>query len=257
MITRRFKALCVAISLTAALCGCSGADKTDSAAAEELNSAVSAVNAEASASGDYLLEITFGAGSVLYYAKGNIEFDRSEKKAFADFKQTWLGTADEVQNYYSNGIMLSVCDGESLSGDRDADELFSKFPYSKLLPCEDGRSVTVGGNSLGKTFSVTRSDTEKICETVVGDIYSLVTVIKKPQKDKTKYGDTTVTYTVSDGKAVACRYEFGVTLFDTPSYVPGYQPPESEYTVELKVSAKVTYSDFGVEVREYPSEPEE
>lgn len=256
MMPRRFKALCVAISLAAVFCGCSGENSTN-AAAEELNGAVSAVNEENSVSGDYVLEITFGAGNVLYYSKGNIKFDRSERKAFADFSHTWLGTAAAVLNYYSDGIMISVSDGELLETERDADELFSKFPYSQLPLCEDGCKVSVGSNSLGKTFSLTRSDTEKICETVVGDIYSLVTVIKKPQKDKTKYGDTTVTYTVSDGKAVACRYEFSVTLFDTPAYVPGYQPSESEYSVELKVSAKVGYSDFGVEVTEYSPAPKE
>lgn len=253
----KLRAFCLVLALAALLCGCSGGEKQDPSAAKELNGAVAAANEEASVSGDYLLEITFGAGNVLYYAKGNIEFDRAEKKAFAEFNWNWLGNSDKVRNYYSNGVMTSVSDGEVIKEDYADDELFSKFPYSALLLCEEDRAVTVGNNSIGKTFSVSRSDTEKICETVVGDIYSLVTVIKKPQKDKTKYGDTTVTYTVSDGKAVACRFEFSVTLFDTPSYVPGYQPPESEYSVELKVSAKVGYSRFGVEVAEYSPDPKE
>ncbi|MBQ3229640.1 MAG: hypothetical protein IJO64_00315 [Clostridia bacterium] len=252
------RALCLVLSLAAVLCGCSSENKASAEAVAELDSAIKATNGSDSAKGSYVLEITFGESSVLYYAKGDIEFDRAQKKAYADFDQTWLGSAVSVQNYYSNGRMTSVTNGEPLELERDENELFSKFPYSMLLPLEEDASIVLGNNSFGKTFSLARTDTSQICETVVGDIYSLVSVIKKPQRDKTKYSDASVIYTVSEGKVVSCRYEFTAVLFDTPAYVPGYQPPESEYTVEVKVSAKVSYSEFGesVSVPDY-SAPEE
>ncbi|MBO5786634.1 MAG: hypothetical protein J6R45_04850, partial [Clostridia bacterium] len=60
-------------------------------------------------------------------------------------------------------------------------------------------------------------------------------------------------YTVKDGRVLGVRYEFDVKLFDTPAYVPGYSVPESDYTVELHIVAKLSYENFGdqVEIKEY------
>ncbi len=254
---RRIISALLAALLVLFLASC-GEEEGDPAMAEELNGVIQAANSENQLSGSYVLEINFGEGNVLYYAKGDIEFDRGEKRVYADFRQTWLGSAEAVLNYYSNGTMIAVSDGEAIEVQRDAEELFSKFPYAKLPLWSNNGKIALGDNTAGKTYSFVSKDTAQICETAVGDIYSLVTVIKTPQRDKTQYGDTTVTYTVADGKIAACRYEFTVKLFDTPAYNPnGYTPPESEYTVDLKVSAKVSYSGFGnAEIKEYSESSE-
>ena len=90
-------------------------------------------------------------------------------------------------------------------------------------------------------------NTENLSRLVIGDdIYSLVTVLKKPQKDKTEYSQAQCIYTVKDDKVVSAKYEFDVKLFDTPAYNPNYSQPESEYTLTIHVSAKVSY-DFSQE----------
>jgi len=66
------------------------------------------------------------------------------------------------------------------------------------------------------------------------------------------------TYTVKDGKIHSCRYEFDVTLFDTPLATPNGVPDESDYSIKLHVSAKLTYNQYGegVKVEKY-STPDE
>ena len=63
---------------------------------------------------------------------------------------------------------------------------------------------------------------------------------------------------LKDNKVLSARYEFTVKLFDTPNGSANYTPPESEYTLELKVVAKVSYTDFGegVKIEKYSSPDE-
>jgi hypothetical protein len=72
--------------------------------------------------------------------------------------------------------------------------------------------------------------------------------LKKPQKEKTEYSDTKCVVTVKDGAVASARYEFDIKLFDTPSVVEGYTPPEKEYTIKLHITAKVVYEKFGDKV---------
>lgn len=228
--------------------------------AKELNSFADAVNSESRAEGEYLLSITF-ANAVLYHASGDVAWDREAKTAFADFSQTYLGDSSVMLNYFSDGKMISVDDGEVEESERDAEELFSKFPYFKVLTHDSsGGGITVGRNSTGTTYTFNRTDTKDIFDKLVGgDIYALVFSIQNPQPEKTQYGETQCVYMVVDGKLVSCRYEFDVKLFDTPAYVPGYSVPEDEYTIDLHVSAKITYENFGdtVEIGSYSPEVSE
>ena len=84
-------------------------------------------------------------------------------------------------------------------------------------------------------------DGKAFAESVVGDLYSLVTAIKKPQREKTEYGKVACIIVVRGGTVESARYEYTVKLFDTPAYSKVYSAPESEYTVTVKVSAKITY----------------
>lgn len=248
------------LALSLLLCGCADGAEQKQELASALEAAIEKSNSETRISGGYMLEITFDGGVTLYYALGNIAFDRENNTASADFTQTYLGKSVTAQNFYKNGKVVSVEKGESVTFDRAPEDIMGKFPYSKLLKSpESVTDIESKTSSVGKTITLTRGDTESICDSVIGsDLYTLVDVIKKPQTDKTQYSDTVCTYTVEDGRVVGCRYEFDVKLFDTPSYVPGYSIPESEYTLDIHVTAKVTYSDFGESVRvaEY-SESEE
>ncbi len=242
------------LALSLLLCGCADSGSTNGELLTELNQAIESVNAEALVSGGYMIEITV-SGVTLYYAKGNIAFDRISNTAYNDFTQAYMGNSVVSQNYFANGKLVSVEKGNATSFDRTAEQIMGKFPYSKLLTLPENISgVTEKSSSVGRTVELVRTDTDVICDSVVGkDIYTLVSVIKKPQPDKTQYSDTNCIYTVKDGRVVGCRYEFTVKLFDTPAYVPGYSVPESEYTVDLAVVAKVNYEDFGegVTVSEY------
>lgn len=241
------KLICICLSALFLLCGC--AEKADPQIKEELNSALDSVNAETKLSCDYMLEITFGDNSVLYYAKGDALWDRELKTANAFFNQTFLGASVEMENYFADNKMVTIENGEPITVERDADILLSKFPYFKpALPSEESK-ITVGNNSAGKTFTFTISDSKSLCENILGgDIYALATVIKKPQRDKTQYGEAKCVYTVADGKVSQLRYEFNVKLFDTPAVSANYVPPESEYTLDLKVVAKISYTSFGSDV---------
>ncbi len=245
------------IVLSILLCGCGEREETaDPEIVSQLSDAIAKTNSENRFSGKYMLEITFGDSAVLYYALGNVAWDSEKGVASAVFDQTYLGESKVMENYFSDNKMISVENENAIPTDRDASELFSKFPYAKLPEYSSNYGkITVSDSAQGKTFSLKRTDTKTLCDTLIGDdIYKLANVIKKPQPDKTQYGDTTCIYTVSDGKVIGCRYEFDIKLFDTPAYVPGgYSVPESDYTLDLHIIAKVTYQAFGedVEVLEY------
>lgn len=245
--------ICLSV-LSLVFCGCADSGIANETLIRELDGAIDSVNSENRASGEYLIEITV-SGVTLYYASGDIAFDREKDTASNEFTQTYMGRSVVSQNYYSNGKLVSVEKGESVTLDRTSEQIMGKFPYSKLLKLPDSvKEVNEKNSSVGRTVELVRGDTSDICESVIGeDIYTLASVIKKPQTDKTEYGDTKCTYTVKDGRVIGCRYEFTVKLFDTPAYVPGYSVPESVYTLELSVVAKVNYNGFGngVEISEY------
>ncbi|MBQ4317054.1 MAG: hypothetical protein IJC20_02280 [Clostridia bacterium] len=260
MIKKLIILLCV---LAFVLGSCGKQEETvDEEAVSSLSEAINATNVETKFSGKYMLEITFGDSAVLYYALGNAAWDSEKGVASATFDQTYLGVSSVAANYFENGKMTSVDNGTVLELERDKDTLFSKFPYAKLpeYKSEYG-NIVISESSQGKTYKIKRSDTKDLCDIVVGgDIYTIANVIKKPQPEKTQYGETECVYTVKDGKVVGCRYEFDVKLFDTPAYVPGgaYNVSESEYTLDIHVTAKVTYEKFGddVEVLTYIAESE-
>ena len=251
----------LALCLSLLFCGCS-VEGGDTALTAELAEAISAVNSETRVSGSYMLEIT-AAGVTIYYALGDISWDREANTAYAAFSQTYLGDSGETKNYFSAGTMMSVSGGETITTQRDSAEIFSKFPYAEIfpLPQTEEVSLTEKTSTVGRTVTVTRNDTKDIFNTVIGgDIFSLVGVIKKPQPEKTQYGETTCIYTLDEnGVLTGCRYQFDVKLFDTPGYVPGYSVPESEYTLDLHITAKISYKQFGaeVEVPVYKGEGEE
>ena len=252
---KRFLLIILALAVTV-FCGCSDeqSDETVSAA-NDMNSAIEKANNETKLDGEYTLSLTFDKGKVLYHAQGDVAWDRAEKTAYAGFDQTYLGASVVMRNYYSDGKMISVADGESQVSDRKSSELFSKFPYFSLPKYDDScGKITVGQNSAGTSYTFERSDAKQLFDVLVGgDIYSLVYSIKNPQPEKTEYGNVECVYTVSDGKIVSCRYEFDVKLFDTPTYIPGYSQSEDEYTIDLHITAKITYNSFGdsVAVEEY------
>ena len=243
------------LALSLILCGCADSgDTQNTEIIKELNDAIDSTNGQSRVAGDYLIEITV-SGVTLYYAKGNIAFDREGEIAYNDFSQTYMATSAVAQNYFANGKLITVEKDGVNEFERTSDQILGKFPYSKLssLP-EDIGEISQKNSSVGRTIELVRKDTAAICESVIGkDIYTLVSVIKQPQADKTQYSDTKCIYTVKDGRAIGCRYEFTAKLFDTPAYVPGYSVLESEYTVEISVVAKVNYKTFGdeVEIAEY------
>ena len=230
--------------LLASLCSCSQVDP------DELNAAVAEKNSVTRTEAGYSLEITV-SGTTLYYANGSVAFDRASRELYASLEQTYLAMTESVQNYYSDGEMVSVQGGEALTVQEDADELFGLFPDFEIFGYGEGcRDISVSDTSLGTAYTFTFSDGKKACDAIVGkDMYELALVISDPQEEKTEYSDVICTYIVKEGKIVSCRYEFDVKLFDTPAYVPGYTPPEEEYTVPMHVSAKITYGNSGDAVK--------
>lgn len=241
------------------LFGCSDETVIDNTeTARDLNAYAEAVNKESRVDGEYFLSITFGEGAVLYHADGDIAWDIGTKTAYAEFGQTYLGDSSVMKNYISGGKVISVDDGEKSESTRDETELFAKFPYAKiLLHDEKCGNISISESAIGTAYEFTRTDTKEIFSRLIGeDIFDLVFSIKNPQRDKTQYKDTKCVYTVKDGKIVSCRYEFDVKLFDTPAYIPNYEQPEEEYTIDLHISAKITYNSFGdgVVIKEYTEE---
>ncbi len=223
-----------------------------------VNSVVAEVNKQDKLSGEYQLSITFDKGAVLYYAKGNIEWDRKAQTAYASFDHTYLGASGKMENYFKDGAIISVDSTKTERTEKDPDDLMSKFPYFSVFDySEDCGEIKVGENNSGTTYTFFVKNNKEIFESIAGgDIYKMVFSIKDPQPEKTQYGDIECIYTVVDGKLQSCRYEFDVKLFDTPGYVPGYSVPEEEYTIDLHFSGKITYNSFGdnVSVDEFSGE---
>ncbi len=243
------------IMLCAALlfAGCAAPSDNDN---QQLNTAISTLNGENKVSADYMLEIRFG-GSVLYYSTGSANWDRAEKIGNLQFSQTHLGAASEIKSFFTPQSMINITNGKVYEYNRQADTLLSVFPCF-TVPAAEG-NITVGQNSIGDTYKFTRTDGKELLKSLIGgDIYSLATAITKPQRDKTRYGDVECTYTLKEGVLNSCRFEFDVTLYDTPLASAAGLPDESKYTLNLKVSAKVTYktTGAGVNVEKY-STPDE
>ena len=250
------KIVSILLLLSLLLCGCGEGNRTvEKEDVESFNHAVENLNSQKRNSGNYLLEITFGDMTVLYYASGEVAWDREAETAFAEFKQTYLGASTEMENYFSKGKMVSIEDGNLLETERESSKVFEMFPYFTHFSYNDScKGLKKGTNSKGETVSFSRSDTKDIFSKVLGEnIYDLVTVLKKPQRDKIEYSDTECVYTFSEGNIISCRYDFDVKLFDTPAYVPGHSQSEEEYTLKLHVVAKVDFKSHGdaVEIKEY------
>ncbi len=243
--------LSIVLLLALILCGCAEkTEKPDPELERELNSAISAVNLENRLSGEYMLEFSFGSNVTFYYAAGDIAWDREKKISNAVFDQTFMGESSKVENYFADEKMVSVDNGETITVDCKSEDILGKFPFCTLDGFDTSfGAITVSENASGKVFSFSRNDTKALCDKVVGtDIYDLVGVLKKPQKEKTEYSDTKCLITVKDGAVASARYEFDIKLFDTPSHVDGYTPPEEEYTIKLHITAKVVYEEFGDKV---------
>ena len=233
--------------------GCAASDNNNT---QQLNTAISAVNSESKISADYMLEISFG-GSVLYYSAGSANWDKAEKTGNLQFKQTHLGAASEIKSFFTPKSMINITNGKVYEYNRNAETLLSVFPCF-AVPAPQGK-VTLGKNSIGDTYKFTRTDGKELLKSLIGgDIYSLATAITKPQRDKTRYGEVECTYTLKDGGLNSCRFEFDVTLYDTPLASAAGLPDESKYTLNLHISAKVTYkaTGAGVKVEKY-STPDE
>ena len=259
----KIKLMTLLIALSCLLCACAGGEEAvnNQENAKKLNAAIENINGESRVSGEYMLEVTFGEGTTLYYAMGDVAWDKKSLLAYTEFDQTYLAASSRVKNYFSNGKMISVAGGETIESERESDELFSKFPYASILPHgKDCGDIKVGSNSIGTTYTFTVTNAKSLSNTIIGeDIYTIAKVLKKPQPEKTQYGDIKCIFTVKDEKIVSCRYEYSLKLFDTPPYVPGYSVPESEYTLDVKIVAKITYKSFGngVEIAEYSGESAE
>ncbi len=247
------KTVAIILSALFLLCGCRAEEKTNIA---DLNSVIEKHNSENIFSGSYLLDITFGNEAsgqygTLYYAKGNVAWNSKEEKAYAKFNQNYLGTAYVMENYFSKGVMISVEDGNAIKSERESESLFSMFPYYSLLPYNHERcdNIVKGSNVSGTSYTFERTDTKAIFDKIFGDgIYDIIvstTTMSSPQKEKTEYSNAKCVYTVSDGKILSCRYEFDMTIFDTPAYIPGYVQDESKYTLKLHIVAKVEYDTKG------------
>lgn len=245
--------IAVILSALLLLCGCRAEEKTN---INDLNSAVETHNSETRFSGKYLLDITFGNESsgeygTLYYAAGNVAWDKDSEKVYAKFDQNYLGTAYVMENYFSKGVMISVEDGEAIKSERASEDLFSMFPYYSLLPYDSNvcEGITKGNNISGTSYTFERSDTKALFGKIFGDgIYDIIvstTTMTSPQKEKTEYSNAKCVYTVSEGRIVSCRYEFDMTIFDTPAYIPGYTQEETKYTLKLHIVAKVEYDTEG------------
>lgn len=246
--------ICLVLILSLLLCACAEEEGDNAEMKSALESAIAATNSEEAFSGQYMLEISFGKGVALYYALGDVECDRSAKKAFVSFSQTYLGISSTAKNYIGNGKIISLEGGNTTEIEGNIEDFLVKFPYGGVFPLPENATLSSNESMVGTTYTVIRNDTKSICENVIGDdIYEIVDVLKQPQKDKTEYGETECTYTVSEGRVTGVRYEFDMKLFDTPAYIPGYSVPESEYTVQFRVVAKISYRGFGseVEVEEY------
>lgn len=241
--------ICSLLVLAFVLCAC-GKDDTEKGDPSELNSFVEEVNSEERISGDYQLEITFGDRKTLFFAKGEIAWDRSELAIYSSFDQTYLGTSGKTENFYQNGKMISLENGKAVETEQPSETYFEKFPYFKAPLVDDNcGEIKLSESSVGTTYSFTRTDGKEISKMFLeDDIYQLVGVLKKPQPELTEYGDVECVYTVKDGKIVSCRFEFDMKLFDTPAYIPGYIVPEEEYTLNVHITAKVGYESFGEDV---------
>lgn len=240
-------AVCLLLSCLV-LFSCGSEAKTD---ASVLIAAVEKTDSLSRVKGSYQMEITFGTGATLYFASGEVCFDRDSKEAYASLSQTYLGDSSAVLNYYRSGTMISVDDGEAIENSESPEELFSLFPYC-LIPQYDEKcsGLKKSSNGSADTYSFSRSDGKEMCDMIVGgDLYTLSAVITEPQTEKTEYGSVSCVYTLGENGLSSVRYEFSVILYDKEPYVPGYSTPTDRYTLTLNVTARLTFdaeSEFSI-----------
>ena len=236
---RRTIALIIAAAL---LCACGG-DRVDAAG---LNAASSACAGKDRHSGQYMLEITFAENTAtLYYARGDFEYDRAGKTASLDFSQTWLGSSSKARNDYKDGVITNTTDGETFEVPREAELLFSQFPYFAPPLClETDSNLSEHPGARGTQYTFVRKNASDFCKAVVGgDVCDLVPALRQPRREETSFGDVAFTCLVEGESLLSFGCEFDVTLYDTPAYIPGYSVPEEEYVITLHVTARVSYDE--------------
>ncbi|MBO4452373.1 MAG: hypothetical protein J5793_00405 [Clostridia bacterium] len=219
---------------------------------DALNEAINAHNAPGTLSAEYSLEISTLSGSSIYYVKGAFDADRTAKKAYTSFAQSWLGSTAEGENYFSGGKVYSLSEDCEVYESTPDYDILALFPYIDIpLYGDSCKGLSKGENARGVSYTYTIVSDPEFCKKFTGDIYTLAYTIKEPQTDKTEYGDIRCTVTVADGVLLSFICEFDVKLFDKPAYIPGYSVPEEEYTTNLHVSAKLNYKDFSGGIPEY------
>lgn len=234
-----------AVLLAAASLLLSGCSRRGGEIAGEYYALADSYAAQSARSGSYLLEITSEGGTAVYSASGGFECNIDAGTASTEFTQSWLGFSSKAANEFADGVLTTVVDGESESSERKAEELFAAFPYYapyKFKP-EDLIGAETFENAGGVVYTLRFNADREFYEKTVGtELYALVPTLKSPLPEKTVYGPASVAATSAGGKLTGFEYSFEVSLYDKPTYTPGYSRPESDFVTVLKVRANVRIS---------------
>ena len=243
-------ALLLLISVFAlALIGCQQKEEYS-----DLSEAIENTNSKERYSANFLAEFTFDNDLVtLLFAQGFYSVDRDKNLLYSEFVQTHLGHSGRYTEICKDGYVYADLDGEKNRYKKNTAEHLEYIYYSTALnfKYEDIDHLKTAENSDGTLYSFTvNGDYDDKLMTMLGEgIYSTAQ-IKKPQKEKTRFGEIKCEYNLTEDEngiktLLSRQIVFKVYLYDTPPYSPTYTPPEEDYMLELKVRFKLSYKDFG------------
>lgn len=237
------------------LCGCGERNAVDPETYAVLSGLVSAVDAEQRFCTDFLMETTFsdpstGKSSILYFLDGRASCDRTEKKAFQDYKVTVLGASIHAHEYLSESRRVHEVDGNATLLDAEIDESLSAFPYSRisLPPIETLRSL-VSPDTPDGSYTLVWAEGQKqlIEDTWKLNLYSIARVVV-PDETKEQFGEVTCVLTVKGGKLSSMTWTLTATIYEDPGYTPGYTAKDEDCRLDLSIRVKQTFVSFGEDV---------
>ncbi len=246
--------LLTAVLVSGLLSGCG--EKTEYS---EVSAGIENTNAIKRYNASFLTELTFNNGTAtLLYQQGSYSIDREQQQLYSEYVRTYLGASDKITEMYRDGYVY-LNDSSGKSKYESKPEFLTCLHYAETMNFneKDISGLKKDTNSAGTlyTFKVKSGYDEQLKALLGDNIYSLAK-ITKPQTEKTRFSEIECEYTFTqnqNGQTVLVNRQivFTAYLYETPTYTPGYTPPEEDYMLDLKVRIKVTYKDTdNVEISE-------
>jgi len=216
---------------------------------------VNATNGLTKYSANFFIQVGFADGSVsLLYLNGSYDVDKQSGVLYRDGSETYLGDSWHETEFFENGCLYNAEGDDKYAVTCTLDDVLAQTIYRMLpqIDSENAYKISEASNAGGRLFSFGAKNMQEYEFEIVGDNIYALAALNVPQKDKTQYTDLKCEYTVSDKfgteMVTAWQIQYGMSLYDTPPYIPGKAVNEEDYRLDINVRIKVVINSVGEDV---------